>query len=746
MRTTASSVAEPGALASAARTPPDQLAPIATTSSTLRPSIAVPSDDSGSPDERASRPMSAPTSGSRSRPKSPAAGPLSATATSTAATSPASSQFALRDPRVDSVPSVPDPAMSPADRLLVLSDLIQAFSDQDVNADAGATTTAAKVAAPGALGFVSGPHPPVTEPVASDQTSAPISSTKTPTVPLAVSTLAATASSPASALASTSTPARVVPTAPQYHTQRTLLDGSAGKIKLATHILTGEQVVIKCLDKARLQLDADAWHAALREISVTASLAHPHIAPLLHVLDSPTAVMLVFQFEPGGDLLDYLVRRAKERTALVLAKASSSVAPAKVAAAASGMSEARARHLFVQIADAVRYCHERGIVHRDLKPDNILLDPHGYVKLIDFGFTNVLESKSQLINTYCGSLSYSAPEMLAKQPYEGMPADVWSLGVTLYVMCTGKSPFDESNMTAMFAQMSTGNIPFPADMSAELKSLLKAMLDPDPTRRASIQAVLAHPWVLLDDDEEEERGRTSANRDSPSPAATDDAADPDATSVHATQGSDASSTISRLDRYLDTSSSSATSDPGADTSSEIDDDDDPNNQSHTVVFDPVPAPARRGSQGLVDESILESMLAEYTAAFPDAARTAARVMQRVPSHEFATYELLRERARRERAKPAVAAAVVAEPAAAVDEARWDRFSRQSLADLERSVLSTRSSSLSRTASEDEHLDGDEAAQVGGDVVGAGTRGLLGTVSGTTFKAMAIVEEEEEEED
>ncbi|KAJ3351113.1 hypothetical protein GGF32_004450 [Allomyces javanicus] len=737
MRATAPPVAEPGALASAAPTPPDRLAPIATTS-TSRPSLAVLSHDTGSPDERASRPMSAPISGSRSRPKSPATGPLSATATSTAA-SPASSQFALRDPRVDSVPSVPDPAMSPADRLLVLSDLIQAFSDQDLNADASATT-AAKVAAPGALGFVPGPLSPVTGPVASDQTSAPISGTKAPTVPLAASTLAVTASPPASA----PTPA-LVATAPQYHTQRTLLDGSAGKIKLATHILTGEQVVIKCLDKARLQLDADAWHAALREISVTASLAHPHIAPLLHVLDSPTAVMLVFQFEPGGDLLDYLVRRAKERTALVLAKASSSVAPAKVAAAASGMSEARARHLFVQIADAVRYCHERGIVHRDLKPDNILLDPHGYVKLIDFGFTNVLESKSQLINTYCGSLSYSAPEMLAKQPYEGMPADVWSLGVTLYVMCTGKSPFDESNMTAMFAQMSTGDVLYPADMSAELKSLLKSMLDPDPTRRASIQAVLAHPWVLLDDDEEEERGRTPPNRDSPSPTATDDAADPDATSMHATQGSDASSTTSRLDRYLDASSSSATSDPSADTSSEIDDDDDPNNQSHTVVFDPVPASARRGSQDLVDESILDLMLTEYAPAFPDTARTTARVMQRVPSHEFATYELLRERARRERAKPVVAA-VAAEPAAAVDEARWDRFSRQSLADLERSVLSTRSSSLSRTGSEDEHLDGDEAAQVGGDVVGTGTRGLLGAVSGTTFKAMAIVEEEEEEDE
>ncbi|KNE62262.1 CAMK/CAMKL protein kinase [Allomyces macrogynus ATCC 38327] len=744
MRATAPQVAEPGALASAAHTPPDRLALIATTSNTSRPSLAVLSHDSGSPDERASRPMSAPTSESRLRPKSPAAGPLSATATATAATSPASSQFALRDPRVDSVPSVPDPAMSPADRLLVLSDLIQAFSDQDVNADAGATTTAAKVAAPGALGFVPGPLPPVTGPVASDRTSAPISRTKTPTAPLAASTLAATASPPAPAPAFTQ--ALVAPTTPQYHTQRTLLDGSAGKIKLATHILTGEQVVIKCLDKARLQLDADAWHAALREISVTASLAHPHIAPLLHVLDSPTAVLLVFQFEPGGDLLDYLVRRAKERTALVLSKAANSVAPTKVAAAASGMSEPRARHLFVQIADAVQYCHERGIVHRDLKPDNILLDPHGYVKLIDFGFTNVLESKSQLINTYCGSLSYSAPEMLAKQPYEGMPADVWSLGVTLYVMCTGKSPFDESNITAMFAHMSTGDILYPADMSAELKSLLKSMLDPDPTRRASIQAVLAHPWVLLDDDGEEERGRTPPNRDSPFPTATDDTTDPDATSMHATQGSDASSTTSRLDRCLEASSSSATSDPGADTSSEIDDDDDPNNQSRTVVFDPVPASARRGSQDLVDESILELMLTEYATVFPDAARTTARVMQRVPSHEFATYELLRERARRELAKPAVAT-VAAEPTAAVDEARWDRFLRQSLADLEQSVLSTRSSSLSRTASEDDHLNGDDAVQVGGgDVVGAGTRGLLGAVSGTTFKAMAIVEEEEEEED
>ncbi|KAI9220252.1 kinase-like domain-containing protein [Blastocladiella britannica] len=333
-----------------------------------------------------------------------------------------------------------------------------------------------------------------------------------------------------------------------YVVQKTLVEGQAGKIKLATHSLTGEQVVIKCLDKSTLTLDPAAWRAAMREIAVTASLNHPHIAPLLQVLDSPAAVQLVFTFEPGGDLLEFLVAHARDRTA-----------------------EARTQHLAAQVVNALEHCHSRGIVHRDLKPDNILINTAGHVQLIDFGFTNVLDEEAELMSTFCGSLAYAAPEMLAKQPYVGMPVDVWSLGVTLFVLVSGYLPFDEGNVARMYQHMMASDIEFPESMSPELKHMLKRMMDPDPTTRPTMREVQQFAWF------DAER-RVSPQLFVPSAARPDDGSPPPLMRVH----------------------------------------------PETLV----------------------AMAARWPRSFPDVARTRTCVETRTPSHEFATYMLMLERARR----------------------------------------------------------------------------------------------------
>jgi len=89
------------------------------------------------------------------------------------------------------------------------------------------------------------------------------------------------------------------------------------------------------------------------------------------------------------------------------------------------------------------------VAHRDLKPENILLDNRFNIKLIDFGLSNIY-SRNELLHTACGSPCYAAPEMLSGKPYDGLKADIWSVGVILYAMCFGYLPFDSPNTKELY--------------------------------------------------------------------------------------------------------------------------------------------------------------------------------------------------------------------------------------------------------------------------------------------------------
>lgn len=96
------------------------------------------------------------------------------------------------------------------------------------------------------------------------------------------------------------------------------------------------------------------------------------------------------------------------------------------------------------MTEAVKYLHDKGIAHRDIKMENVLLDPLGNVKLIDFGFS-VRVPKSKKLNIFCGTPSYMSPEIVSKTPHPPFTSDIWSLGVLLSTMVTGQHPFKGSN-------------------------------------------------------------------------------------------------------------------------------------------------------------------------------------------------------------------------------------------------------------------------------------------------------------
>lgn len=101
--------------------------------------------------------------------------------------------------------------------------------------------------------------------------------------------------------------------------------------------------------------------------------------------------------------------------------------------------EATGRIVVRQLAEALDYCHNRGIAHLDVKSENVLLDEHHRLKLIDFAFATKLTAGKKIAK-FCGSISYMAPEVARKIAYEPVKADIWSFGITAYKLLTGKHP------------------------------------------------------------------------------------------------------------------------------------------------------------------------------------------------------------------------------------------------------------------------------------------------------------------
>ncbi|PSC71591.1 CBL-interacting kinase 32 [Micractinium conductrix] len=257
----------------------------------------------------------------------------------------------------------------------------------------------------------------------------------------------------------------------KYLLGRTIGEGTYAKVKYGQHAETGEAVAVKVLDKEAL-VRSGMVEQIKREITILKQIRHPHIVNLLEVMSSRDKIFMVLELVTGGELFDKIV-------------------------AEGPMKESLARRVFSQLLDAVGHCHSQGVYHRDLKPENVLLSSNGVVKLSDFGL-GVLPHPSGmdgLLRTTCGTPNYVAPEVLAKKGYQGGPADIWSLGVVLYVILSGCLPFDEDDLVTLFHKISAAQYEVPPWLSHEAVALLAAMLQPAPEQRATIEQIWQHPWL-----------------------------------------------------------------------------------------------------------------------------------------------------------------------------------------------------------------------------------------------------------
>lgn len=201
------------------------------------------------------------------------------------------------------------------------------------------------------------------------------------------------------------------------------------------------------------------------EIYLLMRVKHPNIVNVLDVYENEKFFQMIMEKHGSGmDLFEFIDRRPK-------------------------MDEKLGCFIFRQIAKAVDYLHSLNILHRDIKDENIIIDQHFHIKLIDFGSATFME-EGKMFSTFYGTTEYCSPEVLAGNKYRGPELEVWSLGVTLFVLMFFENPFIDMEDTLRAELM------MPQDVSVDLENLLFRMLDKDPKSRLSMKELLAHEWIV----------------------------------------------------------------------------------------------------------------------------------------------------------------------------------------------------------------------------------------------------------
>eukprot|EP00826_Nyctotherus_ovalis_P005295 TRINITY_DN11192_c0_g1_i11.p1 TRINITY_DN11192_c0_g1~~TRINITY_DN11192_c0_g1_i11.p1 ORF type:complete len:218 (-),score=33.04 TRINITY_DN11192_c0_g1_i11:53-706(-) len=201
-----------------------------------------------------------------------------------------------------------------------------------------------------------------------------------------------------------------------YALGKSLGEGTFGKVRVGTHMLTGEKVAVKILEKERIIDIADVERVA-REIHILKIIRHANILQLYEIIETTEKLYLITEYISGGELYEYIATNKR-------------------------IEEPEARKFFCQIISGVEYLNKLNIAHRDLKPENLLLDYAKNIKIVDFGLSNTYKEGERL-KTSCGSPCYAAPEIVAGKKYNGLQVDIWSTGVILFcLLYTSPSPRD----------------------------------------------------------------------------------------------------------------------------------------------------------------------------------------------------------------------------------------------------------------------------------------------------------------
>ncbi|KAI3912518.1 hypothetical protein MKW98_020980 [Papaver atlanticum] len=249
--------------------------------------------------------------------------------------------------------------------------------------------------------------------------------------------------------------------------------GSFSFVWHGRHRVHGQEVAIKEIIMDRLSKKLQ--ESLVSEIVILKNINHPNIIRLHDIIEVQGRIHLILEYCKGGDLSMHIQRKGK-------------------------VAEATAKHFMQQLAAGLQILRHNNVIHRDLKPQNLLLttnDDQAVLKIADFGFARSLQPRG-LAETLCGSPLYMAPEIMQFQKYDAK-ADLWSVGVILYQLVIGKTPFTGNNQIQLLQNiMKSKELQFPPDikeLSSDCTDLCRKLLRRDPVERLTFEEFFGHLFL-----------------------------------------------------------------------------------------------------------------------------------------------------------------------------------------------------------------------------------------------------------
>ena len=247
--------------------------------------------------------------------------------------------------------------------------------------------------------------------------------------------------------------------------------GSFGRVFLVSHNETKQLFAQKVIDKRKLLMSYGKLDIIYNEINIHSKLDHENIIKLYNFNEDNENINIIMEYAPNGNLYDLIT---KEKT---------------------GFSEYKAFEYFIQVVNAVYYLQNNNIIHRDIKPENILIGDDNKIKLCDFGWAKELTLENR--STFCGTVEYMAPEIVGSENYD-YGVDIWSLGILLYELLYGHSPFKANTNKNVILNIKSHELNFDdtnKTVSKSCKDLIQKILNNNPQKRYKIKDILDHPFV-----------------------------------------------------------------------------------------------------------------------------------------------------------------------------------------------------------------------------------------------------------
>lgn len=256
-----------------------------------------------------------------------------------------------------------------------------------------------------------------------------------------------------------------------YSLGKVIGTGALGEVRKCKHKTTDILRAVKIIKKEKMNETEQKFFEG--ELATLKKLDHPNIIKIYEVFEEHRNWFLVTELCKGGELFDQITAKGS-------------------------YSENDAAHIIEQVLKATAYCHAQGIVHRDLKPENLLFDADedNSLKLIDFGTSVAYDKKRDKLKDVMGTSYYIAPEVLAEDYDER--CDVWSVGVLMYILLSGKAPFDGATDDEIIANIIKGEYsmsdPIWNEISEDATRLIKKMLTRDYKKRIYAKDALKDKW------------------------------------------------------------------------------------------------------------------------------------------------------------------------------------------------------------------------------------------------------------